>query len=277
MMKTKANNPPFLRTSAFWYFLITLGWSWFFWNVSPWGTPGSDPSASLLFLFGGAGPFLMAVVLTHWREDASNQKSFWIRVFDPRRIRGVWWLVSLLLHPSIIALAFAANMILGGSIPETRANTDSITAIFSLVFFTFWFGPLPEEIGWRGFALDRLQNRMSPLNASLILGAVWAIWHVPLFWIPGTFQHEIGFGSLRCWIFLLSMIPLSVLMTWVHNNTSQSTLSAVLIHFSGNLCGAVFSKTDTVAALELVFLILSAAIVTAKRDTPLRFARMRQT
>jgi membrane protease YdiL (CAAX protease family) len=207
----------------------------------------------------------MAIVLIHWREDTSNQRSFWIRVFDPRRIQGVWWLVSLLLHPAIIALAFATNMISGGSVPEVRANTSSITAIFSLVFFTFWFGPLPEEIGWRGFALDRLQNRMSALNASLILGAVWAIWHVPLFWIPNTFQHEIGFGSLRSWIFLSSMIPLSVLMTWVYNNTSRSTLSAVLIHFSGNLCGAVLSKTDTVAALELLFLCIAAFGIMAGR------------
>jgi membrane protease YdiL (CAAX protease family) len=125
----------------------------------------------------------------------------------------------------------------------------------------FWFGPLPEEMGWRGFALDRLQFRMTPLQASLVLGSVWALWHVPLFFIPGSYQAGLELGSPRSWIFLSSMVPLSVLMTWVYNNTSRSTLSAVLIHYSGNLCGALLEKTDRVAALELGFLTLAAVLV----------------
>jgi hypothetical protein len=58
------------------------------------------------------------------------------------------------------------------------------------------------------------------------------------------------------------MLPLSVLMTWVYNNTARSTFSAVLVHYSGNLCGELLPKTDRVAALELAFLSLAAALVT---------------
>jgi len=95
----------------------------------------------------------------------------------------------------------------------------------------------------------------------VILGVVWALWHVPLFWIPGTFQAGLGAGSPRSWIFLASLVPLSILFTWIYNNTARSTLSAVLVHFSGNLCGALLPKTDRVAALELAFLSLAAALV----------------
>jgi membrane protease YdiL (CAAX protease family) len=150
---------------------------------------------------------------------------------------------------------------LGGFVPQPRPELGSISAVFGLLFFTFWFGPLPEEIGWRGFALDRLQIRMSALRASLVLGLVWSLWHVPLFFVPGSFQADLGPGSPRFWIFLAGLIPLSVLMTWVYNNASRSTLSAVLMHFSGNLCGALFTKTDRVAALELALLVLAAALV----------------
>jgi membrane protease YdiL (CAAX protease family) len=132
-----------------------------------------------------------------------------------------------------------------------------------LLFFVFWFGPLPEEIGWRGFALDRLQERMTALSASLALGSVWAVWHVPLFFVPGSFQESLNLGSSRSVILLVSLIPLSVLMTWVYNNTDRSTLSAVLIHYSGNLCGALVVKSDRVAALELGFLSFAAILVTA--------------
>jgi membrane protease YdiL (CAAX protease family) len=215
---------------------------------------GGDPADSFLFLLAGAGPFIAAVVLTQLREPPAIRRDFWTRIFDPRPLRGRWGAAALLLHPAIVALAFAIDVALGGSLPPLRARLDSPAAVAGLLFFVFWFGPLPEEMGWRGFALDRLQRRMTALHASLVLGSVWALWHVPLFFVPGSFQAELGPGSLRSWIFLASMVPLSVLMTWVYNNTARSTLSAVLIHFSGNLCGALLAKSDRVAALEVALL-----------------------
>jgi membrane protease YdiL (CAAX protease family) len=212
-------------------------------------------------LLGGAGPFLAAIVLTHFRENAAVRRAFWVRIIDPRRIQGAWWVASLLLHPAIVLLAFAADVWLGGSVPALPAQANSAGSLLSLAFFVFWFGPLPEEIGWRGFALDRLQARMGPISASLLLGAAWALWHVPLFFVPDTFQAGLGLGSTRALIFLSTMVPLSVLMGWVYNNTSRSTLSAALVHFSGNVCGALFPKTSRVAALELGFLCLAAVVV----------------
>lgn len=254
-----------MRTSALTYFAFTLGWSSLFWAAAARWDAQEDPSGSVLFLLGGAGPFLVAVTLTHLREPAQTRRDFWIRVFDLRRLRWPWWSVALLLHPAIVALAFAVETSMGGSPPLLEPGVRSASSVLSLLFFVFWFGPLPEELGWRGFALDRLQARMTALSASLVLGSVWALWHVPLFFVPGSFQSDLGLGSLRSWIFLAALMPLSVLMTWVYNNTSRSTMSAVLIHYSGNLSGALLSRSDRVAALELVLLSLAAILVTARR------------
>ena len=251
-----------MQTSALAYFAFALGWSCAFWAASVAWSGGGDPTRSPLFLLGGAGPFLAAVVLTQLRESPATRRDFWLRVVDPRRIRWPWWAVALLLHPALVAFAFATEVALGGSLPPLQVQPDSVPAVLGLLFFVFWFGPLPEEIGWRGFSLDRLQAGRTALRASLILGAIWALWHLPLFWIPGTFQAGLGLGSPRSWIFLGSMLPLSVLMTWIYDNTTRSTLSAVLVHFSGNLCGALLPKTDRVAGLELAFLSLAALLVT---------------
>ena len=251
-----------MQTSALTYLLFALGWSFFFWAAaSARLDPQEDPAESLLFLVGGAGPFIAAVVLTQLREAAATRRDFWVRAFDPRRLRWPWWAAALLLHPAIVALAFAADLVLGGPPPALATDTGSLPAVLTLLFFVLWFGPLPEELGWRGFALDRLQSRLNALQASLVLGSVWALWHVPLFFSPGTYQASLELGSMRSWVFLASMVPLSVLMTWVYNNTARSTLSAVLIHYSGNLCGALLSKSDRVASLELVFLTISAGVV----------------
>lgn len=209
------------------------------------------------------GPLIAALVLTYTREDRATRRDFWVRAYDIRRIRWPWSAVTLLVHPVIILSAFGLGAALGDPPPLLNPRADSLTSLLTLAFFVFWFGPLPEELGWRGFALDRLQIRQNALVASLILGSVWALWHVPLFFIPGTFQYELGFESSRAWIFLLSNVPLSVLITWVFNNTARSTLSAVLIHYTGNLTGALLPKSNLVAGLELVLLTVAAAIVVA--------------
>jgi len=250
-----------VRTTAVTYFAFVLAWTWSLWGASVLFDPRSEPSQSLVFLAGGAGPFVAALVLTHWRETSAVQRSFWRRTFDPRPIGAPWWAAALLLHPAIVGLAFAIDAALGGTPPPVDAQAGTVAGWLAFLFFVFWFGPLPEEMGWRGFALDRLQMRMPALGASLVLGSVWALWHVPLFFVPGSFQAGLGLGTTRFWIFLFSMVPLSVLMTWVFNNTQRSTLTAVLIHYTGNLCGALFAKTDRVAGLEAALLTVAAVAV----------------
>jgi membrane protease YdiL (CAAX protease family) len=91
---------------------------------------------------------------------------------------------------------------------------------------------LPEEFGWRGYVLDRLQERFGALRSSLLLGVVWAAWHLPLFLMEGTYQYLQGLGSLWFWLFLIGILPLTVVFTWVYNNTRRSTLAIVLLHFT---------------------------------------------
>ncbi|MHA2504111.1 MAG: CPBP family intramembrane glutamic endopeptidase, partial [Candidatus Kariarchaeaceae archaeon] len=234
-----------LRTSGRTYLLLTFGWSTLFWVLS--APLGSD----LVFLIGGAGPLVIALLLTHLREGGEWQRNFWIRTFDIRRIGVPWLAISLLLHPLLIVLAFVTDISLGGALPAVRVEDTGLLALLSLSFSVFIFGPLPEEMGWRGFAHDRIQKDYSPLITSLILGVVWSAWHIPLFLIPGTFQYGLGFGSARFWIFMASNIPLTFIMTWVYNNTNRSTLTAALIHFSGNMVGAIFAKTVFVALIEV--------------------------
>jgi len=251
-----------VRTSALRYFLFVLGWSFLFWALAAArGGAQADPTESLAFLLGGAGPFVAAVVLTQLREAPAIRRDFWARVLDPRPLRWPWWAAALLLHPALVALAFAVDLALGGRPPALAADAGSLSTVLAVAFFVFWFGPLPEEMGWRGFALDRLQLRMTPLRASLVLGSVWALWHVPLFFVPGTHQAGLELGSPRSWVYLSSLLPLSVLITWVYNETGRSTLSAVLIHYSGNLTGAFLHKPDRVALLELGLLTLAAVLV----------------
>jgi membrane protease YdiL (CAAX protease family) len=250
------------RVGATPYVAFALAWSAAFWGLSAL-TGGIGRYPGLLFFYlGGGGPLIAAVVLTHVRESPATRRDFWIRVVDPRRIGWPWLAAALLAHPLLVGLAVLSDIAFGGSAPSPASGISGPFGLASLMFFVFWFGPLPEEIGWRGFAQDRLQARMNAFQASMVLGVVWGLWHVPLFFIEGTFQAGLGVGSPRFWLFFLSLPPLSVLITWIYNNTGRSTLSAVLVHFSGNLCGALVPKTDRLAGLEVAFLAAAAIALT---------------
>src|SRR5215203_3102248 len=99
--------------------------------------------------------------------------------------------------------------------------------LLSLIVYVLFHGPLGEEPGWRGFALPRLQRLHGPLVASLILGPLWALWHLPLFWAPAwNFPPTI----LNLVLFVISGTALTIVMTWVFNNTKGSLLIAILVH-----------------------------------------------
>jgi membrane protease YdiL (CAAX protease family) len=135
-----------------------------------------------------------------------------------------------------------------GSIGERGAQLEARfleqpLAVIPFAIFTLAFGPLPEEIAWRGYALDRLQTRWNALISSLILGTAWTVWHLPLFSIAGSYQNSLV-GSSSFWLFMLDKVPQSVVMTWIYNHNQRSTLSAVLLHFMVNFTGELFRLTE---------------------------------
>ena len=141
-----------------------------------------------------------------------------------------WYLVALLLIPVGELLITAA--VVG---PQAlRALTPSALALYPAAFVShFVFGPLFEESGWRGFALPRMQHRFGALRGSLLLGLLWAGWHFFLY-APAWIQAGTVSGILSAGIFVAFTVSVSVVFTWLFNNTRGSLLLAMLLHGSIN-------------------------------------------
>ena len=112
---------------------------------------------------------------------------------------------------------------------RTLAPLAPLPLLLSFPLIQIFGGPLFEEGGWRGFALPRLQRLHGPLVGSLILGVLWALWHLPLFWItvwgtPPTVLNMV--------LYLATVIFMTMVYTWVFNNTKGSILIAILLHTS---------------------------------------------
>ena len=174
-----------------WIFLgLTLGLTWAFEGAAAvmdefipgWGV-------TTLRYLGGLMPLVVAAGLTCLRHTRPFQRDFWWRIIDFRRISPGWYAVIFLYVPAKSGLAAVIDILLGGTGIEPEALTRLIEQpllIVPTLFFWLLFGPVPEEPGWRGYALDGLQVRRSALSASLIVGVVWSAWHLPLFFIEGN-------------------------------------------------------------------------------------------
>lgn len=125
-------------------------------------------------------------------------------------------------------------------------------------------GPISEEFGWRGYALDRLQTRWSPLISSIMIGIVWGLWHGPLFMMVGTSQHELGIPFLG---FTVGLIALSILFTWLHNHTGGSIWTAIFFHWIYTYMAQVVASGVTRSVIynwiEFLPYIIEAVIIVA--------------
>ena len=145
------------------------------------------------------------------------------------RIGLRWFLAGAIFALGPLALALV-NLALGNEVPGPEPGLTA-TGLAVALAYTLVAGPLSEEPGWRGFALPRLEQRFSALNASLILGTVSAFWHVPFYFLPN--QVMIPFP-----IFVPQCIALSILFTAIYNNTRGSVFATVNAHFWFNFSGA---------------------------------------
>ncbi len=216
-------------SSPWGYFFLTYLWSWFFFGITYWlGLNGESTrlGSSLIFLALG-GPTVIAIILVYLALNKEGQKDYWKRIIDFKRISLQWYIPIVLLVPSISILAAW----LSGYWNSSAFFSNKLPSIFLLILVVP-LAPILEELGWRGYVLDRLQEKYSALTASLILGVMWCIWHLPAFFLPGSMFSVMPFSSIEFWLYIINLLTISVVFTWIYNNTNRSTLAAIIFHIS---------------------------------------------
>ncbi len=187
------------------------------------------------------GPMLGGIGFMYFTQSKEIWSEYWWRAIDFRRIELTWYLIILLFVPALFAVAVLLDIASSGNaalVLMSERVAPFLSAPSTIVPFllgAFIYGPLPEELGWRGYALEQLQSRWNALISSLVLGAIWALWHLPLFFIRDTLFYGHGPWSPWFWEFMVQIIPLAIAFTWIFNNTRRSTLAAIIFHFIANV------------------------------------------
>jgi CAAX protease family protein len=226
------------RYPLIFYFIIAYAGSWLVVlpylrssggaGLLPFNWPIPFPVSAALAPF--AGPCLAAFIMTGITEGSPGIRRLlrWIVLW---RVGVQWYLFALVGIPAITVLG---ALVLPGVLATWQAPASSLLLTYPVSFVVSLIigGPLGEEIGWRGFALPRLQRTQGPLVGSLILGLLWAFWHLPYFWMPewGTPKGT----TLDIVWFVLADVALTIVYTWVFNNTKGSLLIVILVHASND-------------------------------------------
>jgi CAAX protease family protein len=206
--------------------LLTFGLTWVVWLPRAAGVPVG--TLGQLWTWMPAVAALIAAALTGGREA--------VRDLMGRLVRwrvAWWWYPVVIVGPAAFSAVVAGVYVLAGGSWQVAAPAAFGLSIPALVLFFVVLvltDGVGEELGWRGFALPRLLQRWPPVTASVILGLVWAAWHLPLVWTEGASLY--GFPV---WLLVLDICAKSILFTWVFVRTRESVLIAVLLHASTNL------------------------------------------
>ncbi len=164
---------------------------------------------------------------------------------------GIGWYLAAF-SPFAVALLIVGLYIgLGNPIPGPHIPFDWIIGLFWLSV-SVMIGAIGEELGWRGFALPRLQTRFNALSSSLILGVFWGFWHLPIYLLIGLEEGQFDFPNFLGFITLTVFI--AIIITWIVNNTNGSVLSATIFHASFNFSLALFVEILGLIQLQWYFL-----------------------
>jgi membrane protease YdiL (CAAX protease family) len=233
--------------------------------VSRGNTSASPPLAvlaSALFLLGTFAPGLIALALTERAEGRAATRALLGRVFQGQV--GVRWYVFAVGYMPAIKLSVAlVHRLATGAWP--RFGQEAWYVMVAAIMISTWV-QAGEEIGWRGYALPRLSQRFGLAAASVILGLIWATWHLPLFFVPGADTFGQSFP-----LYVLQVIAISVALAWLYWRTEGSLLLVMLLHAAVNntkdiVPSVVPGATDTfalsssrVAWLTVLLLWIAAA------------------
>ncbi len=266
-MPLRILSAPDWKTGLGLYFILAFGWSWLFWLAVVFtGMDVSMTPGKVLFLIGLLGPAVSGILLTCLTGDQKERREDWSRVISLRRIGLRWYVVIIVIAPVCNVLAVLTGFVLKGSLPPVAAASGYVTHPLTIIPFamvTMIYGPLPEELGWRGYALDRLQSRWNALVSSLVLGAIWAVWHLPIFFMRGSLLSEVlPPGSTQFWVSMgPGILATAVIMTWVYNHTRRSILAAILLHFMMNFTLEFLRLPGDFKVYHFVWLTIVAMVV----------------
>jgi uncharacterized protein len=252
-MSIEPSNPSGRSVSMLHFFGLTFLLSWLIWvplalshfGIGPFSI--SEGVSGIVRLLGVLMPAVAAMILSQRAEGSAAVKTLLSRL-KIWRVGWGWWAAATLVQPALLLLSALVYNLFWGNPPVTPSPIGTAAAMIVNIFFLL-IATLGEEIGWRGVALPGLQAKKTALLASLSLGLLTAVWHIPFWLLLDTFDQ---FGITYIALNFLMIVPLTLYLTWIFNHTRSSLLMAVALHVTFNIVNtALLPVTLNIGAFSL--------------------------
>ena len=215
----------------------------------------------VLVSIGGLGPIIGLLVCFKISGSIKDRQKYIKRLTRIKNIKIFIWIIVIFLPIAVVALSnfidyfiyrkFLTNLYI------LKFDKEFLAAGFFYPIFLIFFGPIPEELGWRGIAFEELLNLTNYYKAQILVAVLWALWHVPLFFIHGSYQNSLGIYTPAFWMFFINVILNSFITGWIYVKSNRSLLMAIIFHYTINLSGEMFYMTSQGQVIKLIiFLIL---------------------
>ena len=235
--------------------------TWIWWLFAILFNEGT--SLYLGMFLGLISPAVIAVVTVLTSKNKALISDFKKKIVGFYRIRPKYIIAAVLIFAAIVAASIGTSVLFGGSLEQFSFTEDfSFSIGGSSALLTILLASSIEELGWRGYGEDAVGAYHNWFKESIIFGCIWSAWHIPLFWIAGSYQNSLKeMGLIYVLNFLISVIPLDFLQTWVYVKNNRSMLATVIFHLFINIMQEKINMSPETKCIETIFVIVAAVII----------------
>jgi membrane protease YdiL (CAAX protease family) len=241
------------------YFLLAFAVTWIngFALVAQ-SRQGDKSLINLLLAY--MGPFIAALIMMYVFADRPFRADFRRRIFDLRLINKKYLPFVILFLPAAMLMSIVISIAFGQP-PDQLRFADAFKVfdgevILSMIILVLV--PVLEELGWRGYGVDSLASKSSLFWASLIFGVLWGLWHLPVFFIEGSYQASLwGQHPIFAVNFFFGIIPLAFIMNFLYYKNQRSITLIALFHVLVNYSSELFEANQV---SKVIFTLILAAV-----------------
>jgi uncharacterized protein len=247
------------------YFAMVYVLSWTPWLFAAHYSyqPERFPVSIVFMLLGLLGPLIAALIMILSSGSGELKHDFKARLINLSLINPAYVAIILLLMPFALLLATALSVVVGRS-----ANQFHFSSGFAAMLPTIVLAPTFEELGWRGYGMDSLRAKFGMMTATLLFSVLWAVWHVPLFFIAHDYQRGLWeMSPVYVANFFVSVLPAAILTNWLYYRNDRSIVAAILFHMTLVATSETLQTEQfTKCIVTGVLMIISIVVVASDRD-----------
>ena len=248
------------------FFILTYLFTWIFWVPAAF-VP--ENAGSLLMVAGLIAPAVVSTAFVLLSGSEALKKDLKQKIVGFYKVKWMNVLLAVLVFAAIVGCSILLSLAFGQSLDQFSFTEDfSFTGVgIGSALLTILVASVIEEVGWKGYCEDSIGNYMNWFWESMIFGALWSLWHLPLIFIKGTYQAGLTVNPLYVVNFFVSGIPLGFIITWVYLASDRSILACMIFHLFVNFMQEKIAMTPETKCVEtLVVTAATVVIVAANKD-----------